>query len=134
MNQAYHIRRSNMLKALGLGTKIPVGFAQCYRNVEVVTGPFHYDESQPLTPIQTSWKKIILPYVQVVEKGVANRIQVECPKCKTMMRFCALQQHVDTETCKAANTDVVSWCPCLLRWLHVLPDRQRLTHYLSPRR
>lgn len=99
MNHNYHIRRSNMLRALGLPSKIPVGFAQYYRNVEVVTG--EWDEKwgprpEGFTPCGT----IILPFVQVVEKGVANRIQVECPKCRKLMRFCALQQHVDTETCK----------------------------------
>jgi len=109
MNRDYSIRRENMLAALGLPEKIPVGKAGKWVNLKVVTGPFVYD-GKPLTPVQTKWKTVTLPNVYLRDRGVACRIKVECPECRKVMRFCGLQQHVGTRTCQRLaakkNTEV----------------------------
>lgn len=93
----YHIRRSNILRALGLKNKIPIGFEATYFNVEVVTG--WWDDAWPNRPNHHPRGTLILPLVKVLPKGIAKRIQVACPLCGKMMRFCGLQQHANTKVC-----------------------------------
>jgi hypothetical protein len=99
MNATYTIRRSNLLRALNLSDKIPVGLARTWENVEVVTGD--WDDSWSNRPEHHPRTTIILPLVRLEPKGIAKRLQVACPKCGAMMRFCGLQQHVDTAICKS---------------------------------
>jgi hypothetical protein len=98
-NPMYHIRRENMLKALGLPERIPLGETMTWENVKVVTGDWceKWGEDHPA---RMNSGEVVLPFVQLVEKGVANRIQVKCPEYGQMMRFSGLQQHVGSKTCE----------------------------------
>lgn len=97
MNRLYHIRRENMLSALGLPDKIPVGRTDNWSCVRVRTG--YWRPSAISQPAELDDTNSIVLDVRLMPNGVANRIQVRCPKCETWMRFCGLQQHVDTKKC-----------------------------------
>ena len=88
----YHIRRREMLKALGLPATIPVGQTGEWFNVKVMTD-YHYEGC-----LDAAF--IILPRVWLRPSGVANRIQVECPLCGQIIRFSVLQQHADSKACQ----------------------------------
>jgi hypothetical protein len=99
MASKYHIRREAILAALGLKATIPVGFTAEYENVRVTTGPWSQAWG-PCPEHRTPNGFVVLPQVRVVARGVANRVQATCPKCGKWMRFCGLQQHVDTKVCR----------------------------------
>lgn len=92
MNRKYHIRRRDMLSALGLPKRIPPGQTGCWKNVVVRAGWWGEHE-------------LTLPVVVLEAGGVAKRIQVMCPECGTMMRFCGLQQHAGSKTCRTTARD-----------------------------
>lgn len=104
-NAIYHIRRDNLLLALGLPDRIPVGQTGEWNNVEVVTGSWREKQTDSYgviidRPPHIPRTTVVLPKVFLVARGVANRIQVACPECGKIMRFCGLQQHVGSPTCK----------------------------------
>lgn len=106
-NRDYTLSRRNVLAALGLPDRIPVGQTAEWENVEVVTG-YWFDGWPTPRPPHLPRRTIVLPKVRLVERGVANRIQVECPECGRWMRFCGLQQHVWSKTCQAAKIQEVA--------------------------
>lgn len=101
-NEDYVIRRENMLAALGLPTKIPVGQTQEWYNVEVRTGRYvpRGQFASHLGKISEGDTTVVLPYVYLAPYGVANRIRVMCPECCREMRFSVLAQHVGSMACK----------------------------------
>lgn len=101
-NAAYHIRREAINEALGLPAKIPLGFAKEYTLVTVRTGHWLPRWGTP-RPGETG--TVVLPRVRVVARGVANRVQAECPHCGAWVRVCGLQQHVGSKVCKAGEAE-----------------------------
>ena len=98
-NDKFHIRREAILEALGLPDKIPVGLTGEWRDVRVRTGrwlPRMGDDH----PCKKESGEVVLPRVVLAAEGVANRVRVECPECRAVVRFCALQQHVGSVVCR----------------------------------
>ncbi len=102
MNDRFHIRRENMLLALGLPATIPVGRTGEWADVAVRTGHWHPGMGNP-----PPWREadiLVLPKVRLLPRGVANRIRVLCPCCRAKwVRFSVLQQHAGTEACRVAG-------------------------------
>ena len=86
MNARYRIRRRDMLAALGLSEKIPLGMTFERHNVKVTAG-------------RDGKEMLLLPYVYVAPDGVANRVRVACPICEAEVRFSVLQQHAESKRC-----------------------------------
>jgi hypothetical protein len=123
-NDQFRINRRDLLRALGFNPefsdhKIPVGKTGRWKNVKVPSG----------------WQGeefVILPLVILRPRGVAKRLQAECPQCGTMMRFCVLRQHVGSKTClkKAAKAAAKRTEPALegiVRPVFLAPDVPMMT-------
>lgn len=128
-NDDYTIRRSNLFRALNLPDKIPVGQVGEWKDVRVVVGWYDEEYTQKLRAREDcpqhlrdyEPKTIVLPFVRLVAKGVANRVQVQCPMCRTWMRFCALQQHTGSKTCRETRRALALARFCEKEWTIRLP-------------
>lgn len=108
MNRAYTLRRENVLDAIreagwfvDMGKDLPRGGSAGEGELRVLTGDW-VPRWGPV-PYNREPSPIIRLTFRVLSSGVANRIQAKCPECGKWMRFCGLQQHVGTRTCRKAQ-------------------------------